>query len=119
MLILPPRHCGHHVLDWGNICADNCWMSVMLSPVRMLRVMSVLTARYNGALIGLTLALIVLTLYTVLNIVNIGHNAAALWPCQPQLPPESHPHISTRASNEGWLAMILIVFRHLAILASV
>ena len=94
-------------------------MSVMLSPVRMLRVMSVLTARYNGALIGLTLALIVLTLYTVLNIVNTGHNAAALWPCQPQLPPESHPHISTRASNEGWLAMILIVFRHLAILASV
>ena len=65
-------------------------MSVMLSPVRMLRVMSVLTARYNGALIGLTLALIVLTLYTILNIVNIGHNAAALCPYQAQLPPESH-----------------------------
>ena len=76
-------------------------------------------SRYNGALIGLTLALIVLTLYTVLNIVNTGHNAAALCPYQAQLPPESHPHISTRASNEGWLAMILIVFRHLAILASV
>ena len=71
-------------------------------------------SRYNGALIGLTLAL-----YTILNIVNTGHNVVALWPCQPQLPPESHPHISTRASNEGWLAMILIVFRHLAILASV
>ena len=42
-------------------------------------------SRYNGTLIGLTLAL-----YTVLNIVNTGHNVVALWPCQPQLPPESH-----------------------------
>ena len=61
-------------------------------------------SRYNGALIGLTLARIVLPLYTILNIVNTGHNAAALCPCQPQLLPECHPHISTRSSNDGWFS---------------